>query len=99
MLHLELELALAVWHAEICYNQPMASVIKSRSYTVHIEPAHEGGFWARVPSLPGCYSQGETVEETVANIKEAIQLYIEDIPENDIPEESELSMSIRVPVR
>lgn len=77
----------------------MTSEKKSRSYTVHVEPVEEGGFWARVPSLPGCFSQGETVEETVTNIKEAIKLYIEDIPEDDVPEESELSMSIRVPVR
>lgn len=71
---------------------------KIRSYSVHIEPATEGGFWARVPSLPGCYSQGETVEETMTNIKEAMELYLEDTPEDEIPEESELSMSVRIPV-
>jgi len=76
----------------------MITGAKSRSYTVHIEPSAEGGFWARVPSLPGCYSQGETVEETISNIKEAIELYLEDTAESDIPEESELSISVRVPI-
>ncbi len=37
---------------------------------VHAEPA--GGFWGEVPALPGCYSQGETVDELLANLREAI---------------------------
>ncbi len=45
-------------------------------YTVLIYPAEEGGFWAEVPSLPGCYSQGETVEETMKNVKEAIEAHL-----------------------
>ena len=32
-------------------------------YTVILHPAEEGGYWAEVPALPGCFSQGETVEE------------------------------------
>jgi predicted RNase H-like HicB family nuclease len=39
---------------------------------VILHPAEEGGFWAEVPALPGCASEGETVEETLANIREAI---------------------------
>lgn len=43
----------------------------------------ETGAWiAEVPSLPGCLSQGDTREEVIANIKEAIALYIEDIDED-----------------
>lgn len=72
--------------------------MKPHSYTVHIEPAPEGGFWARATSLPGCFSQGATVEETIKNIQEAITLYLEDFAGEDIPQESELSMSVRVPV-
>lgn len=41
-------------------------------YTVILHPAEEGGYWAEVPALAGCFSQGETVEETFRNIKEAI---------------------------
>ncbi|MDP9115355.1 MAG: type II toxin-antitoxin system HicB family antitoxin [Acidobacteriota bacterium] len=37
---------------------------------VHAEPA--GGYWGEVPALPGCYSQGESVEELLANMREAI---------------------------
>ena len=37
---------------------------------VHEDP--EGGYWAEVPALPGCYSQGETMDELMANVREAI---------------------------
>ena len=37
---------------------------------IHEDP--EGGFWAEVPALPGCYSQGETIDELKDNIREAI---------------------------
>ncbi len=41
----------------------------------------EDGYWiAECPSLPGCVSQGKTVEEAMANIKEAIELYLEPDP-------------------
>ena len=42
---------------------------------IHTEPA--GGFWAEVPALPGCFSQGETLAELKENIREAIALYLE----------------------
>lgn len=45
-------------------------------YTVLVYQAEEGGFWGEVPSLPGCYSQGETIEETMKNIKEAIEAHL-----------------------
>jgi predicted RNase H-like HicB family nuclease len=37
---------------------------------IHEDP--EGGFWAEVPALPGCYSQGETMDELMQNVREAI---------------------------
>ena len=46
---------------------------------VILEPAEEGGYTVYVPSLPGCISEGETEEEAIANIKEAIELYLEPI--------------------
>lgn len=46
---------------------------------VVITPAEEGGYWASIPSLPGCFSQGETWEETLANIQEAIELFVESL--------------------
>jgi predicted RNase H-like HicB family nuclease len=42
-------------------------------------PDENGGYVVEVPSLPGCYSQGETEAEALANIKEAIELHIEDM--------------------
>jgi predicted RNase H-like HicB family nuclease len=42
---------------------------------VHAEAV--GGYWGEVPTLPGCYSQGETVEELLANLREAIAGVIE----------------------
>ena len=43
-----------------------------QNYAVVIHEDPEGGFWGEVPALPGCYSQGETVEELKHNIREAI---------------------------
>jgi len=45
-------------------------------YTIILHPAEEGGYWAEVPALPGCFSQGETVEETLIHIKEAIESHL-----------------------
>jgi len=46
----------------------------------------EDGFWvAEVPSLPGCVSQGETKAQALANVKEAIQAYIEALEEDGLP--------------
>ena len=52
---------------------------------VILEHAEEGGFVVYCPSLPGCISQGETKEEALANIKEAIELYIESLVEHKEP--------------
>jgi len=44
---------------------------------VLLHPAEEGGFWAEAPALPGCVSEGETLEETLANIREAAEGWLE----------------------
>ena len=44
---------------------------------VVLEPSDEGGYTVCVPSLPGCISEGDTKEDALANIKEAIELYME----------------------
>ena len=54
-------------------------------YTVILEREPDGGYVAIVPSLPGCVSQGDTHEEVMANIREAIDLYIEDCVESGDP--------------
>ncbi len=55
---------------------------------VVLEPQEEGGYTVYVPSLPGCISQGETQEEALDNITEAIVLYLEP-DEDDLIEHSE----------
>ncbi len=50
---------------------------KTRAYKVIFEPAEEGGYTVYVPSLPGCISEGDTYEEALANVKEAIKGWIE----------------------
>ena len=53
-------------------------------FKVILEPSEEGGYTALVPSLPGCISEGDTREEALANIREAIELYLEPV-EDDAP--------------
>lgn len=47
-------------------------------YTVILEQEQDGGYVAVVPALPGCVSQGDTRDEVLRNIREAMELYIED---------------------
>ncbi|MDQ5872077.1 MAG: type II toxin-antitoxin system HicB family antitoxin [Acidobacteriota bacterium] len=49
---------------------------------VVLEPSEEGGFTASVPSLPGCISEGETRDEALRNIREAIELYLEPLDDD-----------------
>lgn len=44
---------------------------------VVVHSAEEGGFWAEVPALPGCVSEGETLSETLANVREAAEGWLE----------------------
>lgn len=54
---------------------------------VVLEPSDEGGYTVYVPSLPGCISEGDTVEKALANIREAIELYLEPTEDDSIVEE------------
>jgi len=53
-----------------------------RTYRILLTPEDEGGFSVSVPALPGCFTQGETIEEAIEMAKEAISLYIE-VPGNE----------------
>lgn len=53
--------------------------MKAYNYRVLLTPEPEGGFTVAVPTLPGCITYGETVEECIANAKEAIELCIESL--------------------
>jgi predicted RNase H-like HicB family nuclease len=60
-------------------------------YSISIYPEEEGGYTAMIPDLPGCMTQGETLEEVVMNIEESRQLWIETVylsNKKDIPRPS-----------
>ena len=48
------------------------------TYNVIVHSAEEGGYWAEVPDLPGCATEGNTLDELAANVREAISLYLKD---------------------
>jgi predicted RNase H-like HicB family nuclease len=57
---------------------------------VVLEPSEEGGYTVYVPSLPGCVSEGDTEEEALTNIREAIELYLEPVDDDWIAKEGVL---------
>lgn len=63
--------------------------MKNVTFSVIYEEAPEGGYVAFVPTLPGCHTQGETIEEAEKNIQEAIELYLESLRAHneEIPQE------------
>ena len=54
---------------------------------VGLETSEEGGFTVYVPSLPGCVSEGDSREEAMANIREAIELYLDPTEDDYLPQE------------
>lgn len=71
------------------------------NYTVIFEPAEEGGFVIHVPCLPGCHTQGETLDEAYKMAQDAIYGYIKTLQElkEEIPQESESSIVAKIPVK
>jgi predicted RNase H-like HicB family nuclease len=57
---------------------------------VVLEPSEEGGYTVYAPSLPGCVSEGDTQEEALLNIREAIELYLEPVDDDWIAGEGVL---------
>jgi len=51
---------------------------------VILEPSDEGGYTAIVPALPGCISEGDTRDDALANIQEAIRLYVEPVEDDAV---------------
>ncbi|OGO52273.1 MAG: hypothetical protein A2148_01140 [Chloroflexi bacterium RBG_16_68_14] len=60
--------------------------------------AEESGYWVEVPALPGCYSQGKSVEEALANVREAIALYLEALREEgqQVPRDEDVVFKVAV---
>jgi len=59
-------------------------------FQVVLEPSDEGGYTIYVPALPGCVSEGESVEDALANIQEAIDLYLEPVEDDWVEKEKVL---------
>ena len=63
------------------------------------EPSETGGYGVFVPALPGCYSQGETLEEAQRNIREAIELHVEALRNEGDPIHQETTRPVVARVR
>jgi len=63
---------------------------------VVLEPSEEGGFTVYVPSLPGCISEGDTEQEALMNIQEAIDIYLEPVEDDWILDDQALVQEIEV---
>jgi predicted RNase H-like HicB family nuclease len=64
--------------------------VEKYAVVIHEDPA--GGFWAEVPALPGCYSQGESVLELMDNIREAITGVLEVMKEQGAHPETNIQI-------
>lgn len=58
---------------------------------VIIHNAEEGGYWAEVPALPGCVTEGDTLEELISNLKEAVEGCLEVIADRNINDQVTLT--------
>ena len=66
-------------------------------FRVIVEPdVEEGGYVVSCPSLPGCHSQGDTIEEALANIQEAIAGYVESLKKHGEPVPAEFEVEVAV---
>ncbi|HEV2971255.1 MAG TPA: type II toxin-antitoxin system HicB family antitoxin [Pirellulales bacterium] len=59
---------------------------------VVLHPAEEGGFWAEIPALPGCVSEGDSYDETLANIREAAEGWLA-VADEAVAEESDAQLA------
>ncbi len=57
----------------------------SQRYTVIFEPQPDGGFHAYCPALPGCHSEGDTFDEAMTNVREAVEAYIDSLKAHGEP--------------
>lgn len=74
------------------YNSHEVSLM-ANSFPVIIEQDETGYFVVTCPVLEGCYSQGKTLKEALENIREAIELCLEELDEKDIPKTENIVMS------
>ena len=68
----------------------------SMNLKIILEPSEDGGFTVYVPSLPGCISEGDTKDEALKNIREAIELYLEPVVDDLILEPNSETFEIAI---
>ena len=75
--------------------------MKTYTYTIHLEPAEEGGCCVTVPAIPPIVTQGETYEQALAMAKDAVRLYLEFLVSQgrSIPLEESPARSLDLPVQ
>jgi predicted RNase H-like HicB family nuclease len=61
-----------------------------------VHQAEEGGYWAEVPALPGCITEGDTIEELESNLKDAIQEWLEVANDNHTAEDDTQILEVAV---
>lgn len=61
-----------------------------------VHSAEEGGYWAEVPALPGCITEGDTMEEVMANLKDAIEGWLDVANSRDAVESTDQVVEIAV---
>ena len=61
------------------------------NYKAIVHNDEGGGYWAEVPALPGCYTDGDTLEEVRANLPKAIRFHIEGLNSFEVPAGAELA--------
>lgn len=71
--------------------------MKKKNFIILFEQEKDGGFCVSVPSLPGCFSQGDTFEESLTNIKSAIKLYLKDM-ESELVKESKVEFAMPIEI-
>lgn len=69
------------------------------SYLVVVKADPAGGYWTQVPALPGCGSQGDTIEDAVANTREAINSYLGSLMKHGEPVPEDRTLVTQVAVR
>ena len=65
-----------------------------KTYNALVHEAEEGGYWAEVPELPGCYTEADTLDELKAMLKEAITGYLEVAQEGSLEPSSLMQVAV-----
>lgn len=68
--------------------------VVDRGITYHIEEVEEGGYFGEIVGLEACLTDGMTLEETIANLREALSMYLEVAEEEDLPVPDEIRSAV-----